>query len=435
MLLYCFDIFEEAYEPGDGLQFELTHRQKINNKDWAMNLVYKNEKALFTISLIISVIFWIVAWVFVVIYAPFIFLGYLFVQSAFISYIKGTGVKLSAEQFPVLNKRIRRCCIKLKIKRVPQAYILSADGILNAFATKFLGNHFIVLYSDVVDAFDSQPDAIDFYFGHELGHVKRNHLNWGVVLWPASILPLLGTAYSRAREYTCDLHGLACCANQKDAIFALGLLAAGSKRWKSLNVAAYASQSQETGGFWMSFHELISTYPWLCKRVERVRAISTNENPELPGRNFFSYLFSLFVPNLGMGGSPLGIMVVVAIIGILAAVALPAYQDYMVTANTKHFAPAFELGNQISEKMDPYIIENQALPQSLAEIGLDNNLSNKAVTSVGIVDNTVVLTVIGIKGGTTDTVVYEPYVSEDMLNWNCSGGTLDIRYRPAECKE
>ncbi|MGH8746356.1 MAG: M48 family metalloprotease, partial [Burkholderiales bacterium] len=44
------------------------------------------------------------------------------------------------------------------------------------------GAHYIVLLSDVVDALESERGAIDFYIGHELGHIRRKHLLWGPVL-------------------------------------------------------------------------------------------------------------------------------------------------------------------------------------------------------------------------------------------------------------
>jgi hypothetical protein len=59
---------------------------------------------------------------------------------------------------------------------VPEAYLLQMGGMLNAFATRFLGRDFLVLYSDVVDGLADNPDALNFYIGHEIGHIKRKHL-------------------------------------------------------------------------------------------------------------------------------------------------------------------------------------------------------------------------------------------------------------------
>ncbi|MFL6653454.1 MAG: peptidase M48, partial [Sulfurifustis sp.] len=119
-----------------------------------MDLVYGKEKALFTISIVLSLMFWLVLVVgtlgMVLIWALMFFLMYLFAHSAFISYLKGTAVRVTAQQFPDLYQRIAACAHKLGMQEVPDAYLLHGNGVFNALATRFLGRHFIVLYSDVV---------------------------------------------------------------------------------------------------------------------------------------------------------------------------------------------------------------------------------------------------------------------------------------------
>ncbi|MBL6986195.1 MAG: M48 family metalloprotease [Methylobacter sp.] len=291
-------------------------------------LVYKNEKILFTFHFVLATLFWLVLIVgtmgMALLYMLCLFIGYLFAQSALIAWIKGNGVQISGEQFPDLYERYARCCETLDVTPYPDAYLINGSGMLNAFATRFLGRHFVVLYSNVVDAMEDNPEAINFYIGHELGHIQRKHLQWGPYIWPAGILPLLGSAYSRAREYTCDQFGLACCNESKPAVQGLVALAAGEKRWATLSIPAYLEQAEETNGFWMSFHELVADYPWLVKRAARLE----NPNYSLPIRNPFAWLFALFVPRLGVGGGMAGLLTMVAVIGILAAISIPAYQDY-----------------------------------------------------------------------------------------------------------
>ncbi len=239
-------------------------------------LVYRHEPALFALAVFISAIAWLLLILgtlgIALIYVFFFFLAYLFIQSAFISYLKGTGVRITDRQFPDLQARLVHCCAVLGVHPVPEAYLIHADGVFNALATRFLGRNFVVLYSDVVDALIERPESLNFYIGHELGHIRRQHLLWSPWLWPATILPLLGAAYSRAREYTCDMHGAACCPGPEDGRRALAALAAGGTRWKSLDIDSYGQQVDATQGFWMSFHELISDYPWLVKRMLRLGA-------------------------------------------------------------------------------------------------------------------------------------------------------------------
>lgn len=294
-------------------------------------LIYKNERSLFIIACVLATLVWLVAVIgtvgIILLFLLLFFLSYLFVHAGFIAWIKGNGIEVSNEQFPELYTRFTECCAKLNIATPPRLFILNSDGMLNAFATKFLRKHYVVLFSSVIDAFERKPSLIKFYIGHELGHIERNHLKWGPFLAPVLWLPLLGSAYSRAREYTCDRYGLACCDSPVDACYALTVLASGERKWAEVKVTSLLKQVEETRGFWMSFHELTNDYPWLTKRIAHVVALGRAQAPELPNRHPLAYLFALFTPRSAVPGGG-GIFFVFIIIGILAAVALPAYKDY-----------------------------------------------------------------------------------------------------------
>ena len=288
-------------------------------------LVYPRERTLATITLVLGILVWLLLVLgtlgVVLIYILLAFFAYVFAHSALIAWIKGTAVRLSEEQFPDLHQRLEACCRMLGIAELPDAYILNGSGALNAFATRFLGRNFVVLLSDVVDAMEADPDGVNFYIGHELGHLRMKHLTGRLWRLPVLWLPLLGGAYSRAKEYTCDRHGRACCPSPHSAAHALVALAAGPRRWQSANLESYVAQMRANAGFWASFHELIGGYPWLTKRVAR----TLDPSAAVPPRNPLAYVLALFVPFGGRGaGGAAGVMVTVAIIGILAAVALPA---------------------------------------------------------------------------------------------------------------
>ncbi|WP_269531154.1 M48 family metalloprotease [Chitinimonas sp. BJYL2] len=303
-------------------------------------LVYPKEKSLFAILATLAVFFWLLIIVgtlgIALIYVLMFFILYLFAQSGFISYIKGTAVRITPEQFPDLHARVVACAEKVGLRKVPDAYLLRSDGIFNAFATKFLGRNYIALYAELVDALDDRQEALNFYIGHELGHLHRQHLKYGPFLAPVAWLPLIGAAYSRAREYTCDRYGLLCSASADDAVHAVGVLAAGGRHAHKLNTGAYAGQRNATGGFWMSFHELVGDYPWLVKRLHAVNELGQQREPKMPGRHGLAWLFAFFVPRTGMpsGG---GFIVMIAIVGILAAIAIPQFQQYETRAKAAAF--------------------------------------------------------------------------------------------------
>lgn len=296
-------------------------------------LVYQHEQTLFTIQAVASVLYWLGlvlmtqgGFLFVL---PVVLLALLIGQSALIAHLKGNGIKLSPAQLPDLYARHLQCCKKLGLTDCPDAYLINGSGFLNAFATRFLGRNFIVLNSNVIQAMTDRPEAINFYIGHELGHIKQKHLQWGPFLWPASLLPLIGAAYSRAREYTCDQFGRACCDTAESALKGLIALSAGEKLWSEVNIDAYLDQTEQSSGFWMSLHELISDYPWLVKRAARIN----NPFVRPPERSKLAWVFAIFMPRMGVGGSAAGVLVTVAIIGILAAIAVPQFAQYKAKAH------------------------------------------------------------------------------------------------------
>jgi Zn-dependent protease with chaperone function len=170
-------------------------------------LVYPGERTLSALTLAIGLAFWIliiVGTVGVALIGLLLgFIAYLFAQSALIAWIKGNGVKLDERQFPDLHAQFVTCCDTLQIKKRPQAYVLNGNGAINAFATRFLGHEYVVLNSNTVDAMREHPDGVAFYIGHELGHLRMGHLTKHLLRWPGLWLPLIGAAYSRAKESTC----------------------------------------------------------------------------------------------------------------------------------------------------------------------------------------------------------------------------------------
>jgi Zn-dependent protease with chaperone function len=262
--------------------------------------VYRNERPLLFIAFVLSTLFWgALVWFThggLLVILPIMFILYLFGQSALVCHLKGAGALISDSQYPDIQKRVQFCRERTGLKYDPRVYIMNGNGVFNAFATGFLRKKYIVLLSEIIDGVEDKPDAMNFIIGHEMGHLDRKHLLYATYLSPALCLPLLGAAYSRAREYTCDGYGTLCCTPES-AQQGLALLAVGPRRFKTINMTEYLSQMRDTSGFWMSFHELIAGYPWLIKRCARV---SPEAAMNIPRRNLFAYLFAAFIPRLNI---------------------------------------------------------------------------------------------------------------------------------------
>lgn len=399
-----------------------------------MPLIHRLEKPLFVISLVIGSIAWLAALWFtkglLLIYVPIVLLIYVFAHSAFISHLKGNAVELSDDQLPDLFVQYRESCSILDLPAIPRAYLMMSDGVVNALATKFLRRKYVVVFSSVIDALRSRPEALRFYFGHELAHIKRGHLNLRWLLFPASVLPLLGAAYRRAQEYTCDLHGLAASKSRDDAVAALGVLASGGEKLPALNSARFVAQNSESGGFWMSFHELTNDYPWLTKRIDQI----ASDTPSSPRRSFFAWVLACFVPRVGMaGGGAAGTLVIVAVIGILAAIAIPAYQDYTLRAQVAQAMPAMR---QVQQAAQEYVEREGVYPASPEDIGLASTSETGPISAVSISEDGISLVLrsrhLQLHG---QSILLEANRSKDgSISWNCSGGSLPQKYRPPQCR-
>ncbi len=390
-------------------------------------LVYPRERTLGTITLVLGVLVWIALVVGTIggalIGLALGFVMYLFIQSTLISYIKGNGVELSESQFPDLHTQFTNCCDRLQIENRPQAFILNGNGGLNAFATKFLGTQYVVLMSDVVDAMSKHTDGVRFYLGHELGHLRMKHLNIGhLVRMPVLWLPLLGAAYSRARENTCDRHGLACSGSPEGAARALAALSAGSERWKDLDVKSYLNQAKHSSGFWMSFHELTAGYPWLTKRAAHVM----DTKAPMPKRNRFAYLLAAFIPYAGRLGGGFALITMIYIIGVLAAIAIPAYNDYSIRAK---LTTVVTESQSVRDTLVSYYQSKQEVPESLDALGIQSQLTD--ISELSLDPDNMELTATTKHG----ELIFTPNIDDQgRIFWLCTNGEgLKPKQLPPSC--
>jgi Zn-dependent protease with chaperone function len=376
-------------------------------------LIYPRERTLGMITLVLGLLVWIVLIVGTfggaLITLAVGFLLYLFAQSALIARIKGNGVELSETQFPDLYGHFIACCDRLKMPERPRAYVIAGNGALNAFATRFLGLQYVVLMSDVIDAMDRHGEGVRFYMGHELGHLRLRHLSGHLLRWPVLWLPILGAAYSRAKESSCDRHGLACCTSPESAAHALAALSAGAKRWAKLDPASYLRQSAATDGFWMSFHELVAGYPWLTKRFARVM----DAKAPAPRRNGFAYVLALFVPFAGRLGAGFGFLVSVYIVGVLAAVAIPAYNDYTIRAQLQSVVTESQGAR---DALAHYYESSRQVPDSLSRVGIASTLPDGAHLQLDT--KRMLLTVSTTRG----ELIFVPRLVEGHVAWSCTNG-------------
>ncbi|HQT87590.1 MAG TPA: M48 family metalloprotease [Acidiphilium sp.] len=185
----------------------------------------------------------------------------------------GNMTMLSPRQFPELHKMVVEGAAQLGMAEPPTTFLYNSNGMLNAFARRLLGRPFVFLTASLVDV--QNDEQIRFVIGHELGHHAAGHLRpvKQFIQAPGHLIPFLGKAYSRSREFTCDSIGCYLSGDAEAARSALGMLGCGCRRLNAnLNCDAFADQEGLVPPFFGYLTEIFRTHPRLTRRIRAIRA-------------------------------------------------------------------------------------------------------------------------------------------------------------------
>lgn len=241
----------------------LQPRSDLKIDPWPTEPMLKVLVAFFAGMIWLTLAITIFGLVYVVIFGLIFFVGHVI----FISHVRGNGVRLSQDQLPELYQAVERLARQMGFAVMPEIYLLQAGGVLNALATKFFKSEMVVLYSDLIAACGDDTAARDMIIAHELGHLREGHLRWHWFLLPGYLVPFLGSALSRAREYTCDRYGAAYAGNKEGAMRGLAILAAGAEKGPKVNLKALARQVEDLNTGWLTIGTWLSSHPTLAARV------------------------------------------------------------------------------------------------------------------------------------------------------------------------
>lgn len=134
------------------------------------------------------------------------------------------------------------------------------------------------------------------------------------------------------------------------------------------------------------------------------------------------------------------LMIVIAIVGILAAVALPAYQDYTARAQ---MSEALTLAEGQKSAVVEYYSDNGTFPNSNTSAGIaaSNEIKGKYVASVKVEGNASVASITAtmnssnvnkdIKG---KTLVLVGKQNSSSFSWECKKGSVDEKFLPSTCR-
>ena len=129
------------------------------------------------------------------------------------------------------------------------------------------------------------------------------------------------------------------------------------------------------------------------------------------------------------------LMIVIAIIGILAVVALPAYQDYTARAQVSE---ALTLAEGQKSAVTEYRSDRGAWPTNNAMAGVASSISGKYVASVVVGANGAITATMKSAGVNHDikgkTLILVPTDNNGSFTWTCNTGDIEQKFRPSTCR-
>ncbi|MBF6025863.1 pilin [Lysobacter niastensis] len=129
------------------------------------------------------------------------------------------------------------------------------------------------------------------------------------------------------------------------------------------------------------------------------------------------------------------LMIVIAILGILMAIAIPAYQDYAVRSKVSE---GINLAGASKLAVAETFSATGVFPATQGSYGLPaaNTITGKYVTSVGSSSGVVTITYSGAEPKISgNTLILSASTTAGSVRWKCKKGTgIQDKYLPSECR-
>ncbi|MDO9254564.1 MAG: FHA domain-containing protein [Bacteroidales bacterium] len=279
--------------PKPGISSQRPHSSFASGTIYIEDIRHEKEKTYFIVKLVFSILIWIfiagltiLSSVFlapfiigIIFGIPFIILLVWLTSLSLKAVLYGNSVKVNVNQFPEIFNVSNEHASKLGLQRTPEIFICNSNGLINAFAIKAFSKRYVILMSSLVDLMlaSKSNEALSMIIGHEIGHHAAGHTSFwkNLLLRPASIIPFLGAAYSRACELTADRIGFVLTNNLEESQNALFALALGSERLlQKSNITEFCDQENEIPDFIGFIRKIYSGHPRITKRVIEITSFA-----------------------------------------------------------------------------------------------------------------------------------------------------------------
>lgn len=130
------------------------------------------------------------------------------------------------------------------------------------------------------------------------------------------------------------------------------------------------------------------------------------------------------------------LMIVIAIIGILATIAIPAYQDYIIRAKVSE---GLQMAGAAKTSVAEYYQTTGNFPTSNSQAGLPEVINSQYVTSLKVGDKGVISIMYSKASGVpakSNTLQLVPTAKNGVMIWSCKakGTTIPGNYLPPICR-